>query len=389
MTGEGEGPVDDFRSEDLKELLEAREGPAISIYLPTSRAGTDRDGDRLRFRAAVRRAGELIGSDTQGGRGSVLTELEPLLADQEFWLRQADGLAVFRAAAFTRVYRLPTAFPELVVVGPSFHTRPLVQFLQAPDRFWILGLSHKEVRLWQGTAAGLRRVEPDGVPWHAAEAVSQYVDYGEETFHSSRGAGHLPSYHGHGAGRDSLAWMTESFFRKVDAGLRERLEPRAGPVILAGVEEHLSLFRSVSRLRALSEETIRGNVLRWTPDQLREAAAPIVERIAEEKVDEGLRLWEAAFRPGKTETDLAASARLAVAGRVRLVMTQRDRRLWGTLDRRTGAVCILGESEEDPGNQAVELLDELAEVVLLHGGEALAVPGARMPTRTGVATILR
>jgi hypothetical protein len=37
----------------------------------------------------------------------------------------------------------------------------------------------------------------------------------------------------------------------------------------------------------------------------------------------------------------------------------------------------------------VELLDELAEIVLLKGGAILVVPPDRMPTDTGAAGILR
>lgn len=382
--------MDDFGKENLKELLEKRAPPAISIYIPTGRTTSDWEADRLRYRAAASRARELLASDFDDSDTRELVEgLEKLLDDQEFWLHQSDGLAVFRARDFSRCYRLPVRLPELVVVGPSFHTRPLLQLLQAPDRFWILALSQKEVRLWEGTSMGLRQVELGSIPASLADAVSKYVDYGEETFHSSGGPGNRPAYHGHGAGRDSLDWELQTFFRKVDEGLRERLGSDAGPIILAGVEAEVSLFRSVSKLSNLAEDAIKGNVSRLSADRLREAARPIVERLADRKLERALRLWESAHGPGKTETDLANTARFAVAGRVRLVMTERERRIWGYIDRATGAIEILGEDGGDPGSDAVDLLDDLAEIVLLRGGEALALSKDRMPTETGVATVLR
>jgi hypothetical protein len=36
-----------------------------------------------------------------------------------------------------------------------------------------------------------------------------------------------------------------------------------------------------------------------------------------------------------------------------------------------------------------DLLDDLAEVVLQHGGEVVVVPAERMPAQTGVAAIYR
>lgn len=384
--------MDYFGRENLKELLAEREPPAISIYLSTHRTSSEWEADRLRFRAALDRARELLGADYEPSRVRPLTEeLEGLLADQEFWIHQSDGLAVFQAADLSRVYRLPVKLDELVVVAPSFHTRPLLQLLQAPDRFWILCLSQKDVQLYEGTAMGLRSVQLAGMPSSLMEAIGKYVDYEEETFHSSsRGAGRSPRwYHGHGAGTDSLEWRVEAFFRKVDEALRERLDPDAGPLVLAGVDQYHGLYHSISQLKNLTDEGIKGNVSRWNPDRLRKAAWPIVQGVADRKIEEALRLWESAFRPGKAEPDVAASARMAVAGRVRLVMTDRERRIWGRLDRETGAVEIVKENGDDPGSDAVDLLDELAEVVLLHGGDALALPGERMPTQTGVATVLR
>lgn len=382
--------MDYFGRENLKELLEERTPPAISIYLPTHRTSSDWEGDRLRYRAALDRARELLETEYEPDTYKpLLQSLEPLLNDKEFWLYQSDGLAMFRAPEFTRVYRLPTGLPELVVVGPSFHTRPLIQFLQAPDRFWILGLSQNDVRLWEGTTGGIRPVDLGRVPKSLRDAVTKYVNYERESFHSSLGAGRSPAFHGHGPGMDAKDWELEAFCRQVDKGMRELLDPGAGPVILAGVEKDLSIYRSVSQLKNLADEAIKGNVSHWSHDMLHQAGWPIVERIVDRKVDDALRLWESAYALDKTEADIATSGRLAVAGRVRLLMTDRERRIWGHMDRKTGAVTVVQENGDDPGNNAVDLLDELAETVILRGGEALTIPGTRMPTRTGVASVLR
>lgn len=70
-------------------------------------------------------------------------------------------------------------------------------------------------------------------------------------------------------------------------------------------------------------------------------------------------------------------------------MAERGRRLWGRLDRETGIIEFVQEAGNDPGENAVELLDELAEVVILRGGNALVLSAEWMPTDTGVAAVLR
>ncbi len=382
--------MDHFGKHEFKELLRDREPPTVSIYAPTSRTTSDWEAERLRFRAALDRAEELLRADYEPGAGKgLLDEPRSLLNDQQFWLHQSDGLVAFCASGFFRLYRLPLDVPELVVVGPSFHTRPLIRYLQAPDRYWVLALSQKDVQLWEGTHTGLRQMSMEGVPQNLKEAVGQYMDYERETFHSSTGSGGRSAYHGHGEGMDSKEWELEAFVRKIDTGLGELMDPVAGPVVLAGVDEFHALYRSVSQLKNLASEGIQGNVSRMGADELHRKAWPIVQASVGSKIDEALQLWESAYRLKKAESDVSVSARLGVAGRIRLLMTERDRRLWGHFDRATGAIEMVREGGADPGNRAVDLLDELAETVILNGGNALAVPPERMPTNTGVATVLR
>ncbi|MEK6253810.1 MAG: hypothetical protein N2B05_03840, partial [Gemmatimonadales bacterium] len=92
---------------------------------------------------------------------------------------------------------------------------------------------------------------------------------------------------------------------------------------------------------------------------------------------------------GKTESELATIAHLAVAGRIRLLLTEKGRTVWGRFDTISGDIEIIREGGADPDGEAVDLLDELAEVTIQYGGRALVLPGAKIPTETGIAAILR
>jgi hypothetical protein len=391
--------VDYFGREKLRELLERPAGTAVSIYLPTTPSSSEAEGDRLRFRAALDQARQTLASD--GSDEATLDELEelvPLTRDQEFWRYQAEGLAVFLAPGVQRLYRVPTDLPELVVVGPTFHTRPLLEYLQAPDRYWVLGLGRKEVRMWEGTGSGVVPMDFTGLPRSLLDALGLEFERDYEIVHRrkagpSRGergrGGHQPTCHGHGVGHDDAEPELRQFFRRVDRGVGELLKGEAGPVVLAAVQEYHPLYRDVSSLENLAPEGIQASVTRWPPDRIHEEAWPIARRAALERLDEALELWETSYGRGKGEADVANLCHLAVAGRIRLLLTERERRVWGTLDRDTGAVEILREGGDDPGEHAVELLDELAELVILRGGDALSMSADRMPTGTGAAGILR
>ena len=376
-----------FGPEDLKELLEENRSPAVSIYIPLEGAAAA-DADALRFRAALGKARTLLEADSNGGASAVVPALEALHGDREYWRGGVGSLAVFAAADFLRTYRLPADFGELATVGPAFHTRPMVEYLQAPGRYWLLSLSQKDVRLWQGSSRGLVPFESKRLPDSLESALGRKVEKDRLNYHSA-GPGSSPVYHGHGAGKDDVKPELEKFFRVVDGVLVELLEGQLDPVVLAAVDYLHPIYRSVSRLGTLAEDGIQGNVSDWDAERLHEAAWPIASRRADGWIEEALGLWEQGYGRGKTEADLATAFRLGVAGRIRALLTERNRLIWGQLDRATGEVNILAENGADPDPTAADLLNELAGITIRHGGKTLILPADRMPTQTGLAAILR
>ncbi len=395
--------MDYFGRDELRELLDYGEAPAVSLYVSTGRTSSRTEENRLRFRAAVEEAEGRI-SEADGAEDLDLEELfapaRSLLGDETFWRYQSDGFVAFLAPGFFRSYRLASELPNLVVVGPTFHTRPLMEYLQAPDRFWVLGLSQKSVRLWEGAQGALTPVDLSNLPGDLLDALELEFERDNEFVHREKGTasrrsggrgsggGWQPVFHGHGVGVDDSEPELEKFFRKVDAALREHLSDEIGPVVLAAVKEYHPLYRSITSLENLSPGGIEGNVLDWGLDRLHGEAWPIARETVREKLDRAVELWENAFKADKGEGDLAAASHLAVQGRVRLLLTERGRRVWGELDTARGRVEILQEGGEDPDPEAVDLLDEIAEIVMRHGGRALTLPPERMPTDTGIAAIL-
>ena len=388
-----------FARHDLETLLRDGSPPAVSIYLPQDGNGPDPERDRLRFRSALSRARELLAADDRyRDAGDLLEPLEPLAHTQAPWAG-CGSVGVFHSPGVSRRYRLPAEVPDLVVVAPSFHTRPLLDYLQTPERFWILELGQGLVRLWSGDARGVQLVEPSPLPADMEDALGYGFARDPEVVHRAKESGPpgdrvqkggaVGAFHGHGVGVDDREPELRVFFREVDDALRKVLDDAREPVILAAVEEHHPLYRSISRIDTLVPEGIVGSIRDWPRDRIHAEAWPIAVKAVDERIARALELWEASYGRGKGEMDPANLGRLAVAGRIRALLTERGRHLWGTLDRETGALTVVGEGDEDPGPEYVDLLDELSELVLLHGGSTLVVPAERMPTPTGIAGILR
>ena len=160
--------------EDLKALSQQQDESLVSIYLPTRPAGPETRENPIRFKNLLAAAESKLSE--RGFRASearaMLEPAQQLVDDYDFWQHQSTGLALFISSSFSRSYRLPLDFEELVLVGPHFHLKPLVPLLSGDGRFYLLALSQNEIRLFQGTRHTFEEVMlTEQVPGSLAEAL--------------------------------------------------------------------------------------------------------------------------------------------------------------------------------------------------------------------------
>jgi Bacterial archaeo-eukaryotic release factor family 6 len=228
-------------------LLGFHEPPCLSLYQPTYRHHPDNQQDPIRFRNLVKSMAQSLRQKYAAREVQSLIEpFQDLANDKAFWNHTLDGLAVLGAPGLFRVYRLQRPVPELVVVADSFHTKPLMRILQSADRYQILGLNRREIKLYEGNRDLLDEMElAQAVPRTITEALGEELTEPHLTVASyGTGAGGTPMRHGHGSKKDEVDVDSERFFRAVDrAVLEHHSKPSGLPLILAALPEYHTLFR--------------------------------------------------------------------------------------------------------------------------------------------------
>lgn len=374
---------------DYAELLRPHDAPCVSLYQPTHRHHPDSEQDLIRFGNLTRRI------ESELRRQYPTREVDPLLApfralaeDRGFWNRTVDGLAVLSSPGMFRVYRLQRPVSELVVVSDSFHTKPLMRIIQSADRFQILGLNRREIRLFEGNRDVVDELELDT---RLLQTIGEALGEGEKSpdvYVASRatGVGAGPIMQGSGEKSDMLDRDAERFFRAVDQAVLEHYSrPEGLPLLLAALPEHHALFRRISRNPFLSPKAIDVHPDALDNDGLRERAWQLVAPYYLDRLQGLVDRYGAAKARGAAEEDLERVAEAAAAGRIDTLLIDADRHVWGRLDHTNGRI-ELGDSGDAMTD---DLLDDLGERVLRSGGEVIVVPAERMPARTGVAAIYR
>jgi hypothetical protein len=368
-----------FGMQDLRRLLQVRETPCISIYMPAHWSVPDNKQDPIRYRGLLQQARELLA--TKHSPREIRALLDPLerTRDDPFWRTQRSGLVVFRSPSVHEEHRLGVRVPELVVVADTFHTAPLVPLARRDRRFHVLALSVNRATLWTGQQGSLELRDVPGMPTDLQSAlrIDQF-----ETYRNSYGQNRGQILHGTGAGAEEQKELLEPYFRAVDRAVREALRDDHGPLIVAAVAHHRALYRAISQYPNVLEKGPEGNHDRESAHELHEAVWPIVAEWIAHEEDEAL----ARFRELPRSEDLGEIASSIVQGRVADIFVADDRHVWGVVDRATGEIRVQdGQRDGVDG----DLVDDLAEMAALRGARVWVLPAERMPTRSPAAASYR
>jgi ribose 5-phosphate isomerase len=191
--------------------------------------------------------------------------------------------------------------------------------------------------------------------------------------------------HGLGGEREPAKDELAQYFRAVDAALREPLREQRVPLILAGVQYLLPIYREVSSYGHLADEELLGNPDHLSEHDLHARAWPLIRARQEnarlEAVD---KYWKLAGT-GKTLDALHRIVPAAQQGRIESLFVDRTAHRWGTFDAATGSVTVRSSPTSERGDD--DLLDYAAAETLLHRGSVYAVAADAVPVPPAAAIL--
>lgn len=383
--------MDRLTSKDVHRLLKhANDGLAVSLYMPAERRGPETRQNPIRFKNLLRRAESLWTEATgEPTPDTVFAPARELLMDHPFWQNQSDGLAVFLSADGMERYRLPVSFEELSVVTDRFHLKPLLRFVNEDRRFFLLALSGKHTRLFRCTRQTVREIAPEEMPRSFQEALAFDLPQKQLQFHTGTGQGNdrrAAVYHGQGGGgQDDDHEIFRRFCKAVRNGVNEILGDGDAPLVLAGAEPLVSVFREVNTYPHLVGETVGGNPDAQSAEALRDAGwAALEPGITRERTDAVDRFMNR-LGADQASQDLRQVLPAALHGRVDLLLLAEGARQFGRYDPETDTLNLSAVPQAGEG----DLLDLAAGQTLLHGGAVVSLPPEQAPFDSPVAALLR
>lgn len=359
----------------------------VSIFLPTDRVG-DGQAAKIRFKNQLSEVVEKLMDSTlqeepmqKNEAMGYLAKAYELLDKDDFWRYQSDGLAVFISEDTFEYYSMPINFNVFNYVGSVFYLRPMLPSVTNQSRFFILALSQNEVRFFEGAQHSITPVIiEDLVPESMKESMAA-VDIEYPAGLQAHSGGSSPVFHGQGGEKDGKTDRIIDYFRMIDTGLMEMLHDEKAPLIIAGVDYLIPMYKDISNYSNIVEPHISGNVENDDPVLLHEKAWSELSPILKADFDTQSNNFKELLPNEKASLSIDGIAPAALNGKVATLFVDKDASTyWGTYLPDTNKITL--QQKQNKTNSC--LINFAAIATYLQGGQVYTTSREDMPHSVSV-----
>lgn len=380
--------------EDITEITGFEADICVSIYIPAHRSGVEvnEKHDALLLKNNLQQAKRILTEKgkSQAAVESILKEAMALVDNREFWNAQSQGLALFLADDFCKVIKTPIPLKEELFINSSFNILPLLPLMTDDAYFFLLMLSKKDAKIFRGDAYGLELLEVEGLPNGMDDVIHFEEKDAQQTMRrAGAGAGRSAisgaNYHGHGSGlADETEWVIQ-YLKEVNQTLwTELLSQESAPLILAGTEQIIGLYRQVSKYNIV-EDSLSGNFDHEDKNSVYQKVRDIAAPFFKENARKALKTY---YDNSTTELTSSIAEDVIPASfysQISDLFITKDAHIWGTFDEATNELVIHEEQQE--GDTC--LLNKAAVKTLKNGGAVHVLEQEKMPADSKVAAFMR
>jgi len=381
--------------EEFTELGNYQGANCVSIYIPTHSSGlaVNERYDQIVFKNNLQKAKVELNAKGLDNRevDSILTPGFELLKNEEFWNFQTEGLAVFLANNFFKVYKLPLTVKEEFLVNSSFLLNQLLPVMERRHRFYLLVLSKRDCKFYEADQFEMKKLEVEGLPYGMDDVVPfELKDKRQTHRRAGAGAGERAvvgaSFHGHGSGLADEDEYLLQYLKEVDQTLwTEVLHNQNVPLVIAAVDYEIGLYKQITNYKHISDISIQGNYEHEERHSLylkvREKMAPYFR----EYCNKALKNFYDNTTTGLSFTTASEIIPAAHYAQISDLFVERNTHIWGRFDEKDNKLTI----HEKKQNDDVCLINKAILKTIVNGGEVHMLDREKMPSNGPLAAFLR
>jgi hypothetical protein len=352
----------------LSQIQTIRKYPSVSILLGLHTAAAESQQNNLILKNLIKEAEDrLLQEFPKRQVEKIIARLHAVQEQLNNKLHYQPGLAIFINEDDEFIINLPFAIKSRVIIDHTFATRDLIMGVNRSIKYYVMPLSAKEVRLFTAYRNILSEIKEGGFPFHLTLEVEDNQ---------------------RGVTLDKENQIKE-FYNGVDKAFNQIYNQQPYGLVLVGAGKNLSYYKEIADNKKVIVSTIEGNHDHTNLHELGQITWNSVKDVLSQQRNAILSELKAAVEAQKYVSGIEQVWRLAKEGRGRLLLAEEDYRVAGKIVGTNENQTL--EISNDPTGPGLinDLVDEVAEMVMLAGGEVVFVDNGKLAEHQGIALALR
>ena len=339
----------------MKPLLESNNGIHLSAYIKNR-------GDLLDLQSQILDA---IGqAEEYLAPVMTLDEMTKFLApivlfqeDAKRLTRFKGSVGLFRTEQSFRALSLPIEVETSCIVADTFHVKPILRWLQVDREFLLLGLESGSASLYQGDLHTFKHV--DTVVYPEALRVRKNEFLRKDEFN------------------ETMEWLN-GWIMNLTSVVRPRL-------FIAGKKGLTQPFRQMLQYENTSSTPILQSFSHQKSADFCAQIRSNLKAEAEKSFERALIEFHYSAEVKRAKGNVFTIAKAAVQGKIKKLLIADGIEIFGKLDRKSGELKLNGH---DLDHEDDDILDDIAQTVLAHGGEVTIAAKNEIPEGRPILAIM-
>ncbi len=262
-----------------------------------------------------------------------------------------ENIALFRTEKSFRALSLPVEVETTCIVANTFHVKPILKWIQIDRDFLLLGLEPGSASLYQGDLKNLKFIDT--------------VTYPESL--KSR----------ENATQEIMEWVNGWIMN-----LTNEIKPR---LFVAGKAELTRPLLAMLQYENTSKKAILPFFSQLEAPKISSEVRSAMRAETKKIFERTLVEFHYAIDTDQAKGNIFAIARAAVQGKIRKLLIAEGIQIFGNLNRKSGELKINGR---DLDHEDDDILDDIAQSVLAHGGEVTVARRDEIPKGRPILAIM-